>query len=153
MSKILLLAAFVATGAAGLIAGTALQAVPPPPSSGKTVEIHETVDGAQLASLVRTVVREEMARAPAAPVAAVAVEKERPPTPVEPTAEQLEAHERGQSIVSAAQRVGRWSNQDRDQLRQVFQEVNENERDELLRSLLPAINRQEIKVDVQGPPF
>src|SRR5262249_2479099 len=121
----------------------------------KTVEIRETalpapaLDGAQLASLIRGVVREEMGRVQ--PAATAVQEKE--PVRAEPSVEQVEAHERGQDLVAAAQRTGHWTSEDRHQLRALMSQLSATDRDDLLHTLIPAINRQEVKVDLVGPPF
>jgi hypothetical protein len=158
MSKSILIAACLATGTGGIAVGLAMR--PAPVETARTTasreppaEISTSLDRAQLASMIRSIVRDEVGRAtPPAPQPAT-TDEARAPAPPEPTAEQVEAHDRGQSVIASAQRAGHWSEDDRRQFREVLRQVNGAERDELLHTLLPAINRQELKVDTFGPPF
>jgi hypothetical protein len=148
----------------GLVAGWTLRPNAPPSPTVATTQaepdppptLQTFVERAQLGAMIRSIVREEIERgaghctpatasAPAAPVTAA-------PAP-EPTAAQVEARDSGQSIIAAARRAGRWTDDDRLRFREALTRVDEAGRAELMRTLLPAINRQEIKLDVHGPPL
>jgi hypothetical protein len=149
----------------GFVAGwMSRPAMPPSPAPAATTKepdeapaVQAFVERAQLSALLRSIVREELERgggkcapatasAPSAPAAAAA-------TPSVPTAEQVEARDSGQSIIAAAHRAGRWTDDDRLRFRDVLRRVDSDGRAELMRTLVPAINRQEIKLDVHGPPL
>jgi hypothetical protein len=149
-----------AVGAVGVAAGWGLHApardrTPTAPVEAPARAPAPTVEGAQLALLFRSIVREEMERAlPRAAVPPANVAKETVPAPPPaPTAEQMAARDRGLAIVDGALSARRWTQEDKQQLRSLLPQLDEATRIELVRSLLPAINRQEIKMETQGSPL
>lgn len=104
--------------------------------------------------MMRSIVREELDRS--RPPAAAPAILERVPAreaPVEPSAEQLAARDDGMALVAGARNAGRWTQEDRQRFRQLMVKLDAKEREELLSTLIPAMNRQEIKPDVNGEPF
>jgi hypothetical protein len=155
------LAIAVVFAGAGLALGLVLRSSSPPPPPAPVrpdatrldpvTVVSSPTTAAQLAPMIRTIVREELERAQ--PAAAARAE---PPEPVAaplPTAEQVQAHEHAQTVIAAALRTGRWTREDQSQLRELMSQLNEAERQNVVHTLLPAINRQELKIEGPGPAF
>jgi hypothetical protein len=117
--------------------------------------LQEFVERAQLGTMIRGIVREEMERSAGRPAPAAAASPSAPKaeTAPEPTAAQVTARDSGQSIIAAARSAGRWTEDDRMHFREAMAGLDDSGRAELLQTLLPAINRQEIKLEFHGPPI
>lgn len=111
-----------------------------------TSEVHE-LDHVALRAEIREAVR----------LAMPACENHALPAPVlvpaTPTAEGDDAFERGQSLVAAAQHARRWTDSDRAELRPLMGQMSDEQRGQILASLLPMVNRGEVAVEVEGAPF
>jgi hypothetical protein len=75
-----------------------------------------------------------------------------PPLPG-PTAAQVEAFARAQGMVEKGLHAGRWTDEDAMALRVVLVQVAAEERAELTRKMVVAINQDRIRVETSGPPF
>jgi hypothetical protein len=142
-------------GIGGLFVGLHLRPATPPAAApearpSSVASTQPPIDQQQLAAEIRAVVREELARnhneAPAP-------NQEPPPAAALPTVEQVTAQDQAHAVVDGARRSGHWTEEDRAQLRQQLPQMSDAQRDEVLTTLIPAINRQEIKIDVRGAPF
>jgi hypothetical protein len=104
------------------------------------------VDEAALRSVIRDVLREELRSAQSA--------TEPAPSPrVAPTAENVTAHDKGLECIRSARARRHWTSDDVATMRELLQQMTQEQRDEVLHTLLPAINRGEIAIDVHGPLF
>jgi hypothetical protein len=158
MSRLVIAVVFAG---AGLALGLALRSSPSLPAPAPVrpdatrfdpvTVVSGPTNPAQLASMIRAIVREELERAQ--PVAAARAEAPERAADHLPTAEQVQAHERAQTVVAEALRTGHWTKEDQSQLRELMPQLNEVERQDVVHTLLPAINRQELKVDPPGPAF
>ncbi|REG29821.1 hypothetical protein ATI61_107518 [Archangium gephyra] len=75
-------------------------------------------------------------------------------TPPEPTPESVEALARGHRLIDAALSSRRWTNQDAQMMREILAQLDPAQQKEVLQRLIPAMNRQEIRVSgLMGPPF
>ncbi len=70
-----------------------------------------------------------------------------------PTADELQAHERGRELVTNSLSTHRWTRDQGLQLRLLMGRMNDQQRKDVLSALIPPINRQEIKLDSPGPLF
>jgi hypothetical protein len=101
------------------------------------------------AEQVRDIVREELGRA--APPARQTTNPR--PEPPPPTVEQVTASDQALTVVSEARQVGRWTAADREQLRRLLPQLDPRQREALQEELIPAINNQELRLDLPGPPL
>jgi hypothetical protein len=72
------------------------------------------------------------------------------PEPPPPSAQSVAATEQAHRLIEAATTARRWSERDREQLRVLFPQLTNEQRQEILTSLLPAVNRGDIKVETTG---
>ena len=112
-----------------------------------TSEVHE-LDRVALRAEIREAVRLAMPSCESHAVVAAPVL-----VPATPTAEGDDAFERGQSLVTAAQSARRWTDKDRTELRPLMAQMSDDQRGQILASLLPMVNRGEVAVEVEGAPF
>jgi hypothetical protein len=96
---------------------------------------------------IRELLREELAERDG-PDGDTAVE-----AAVAPTTDNLAAAERGQDVVASAIAAGHWTEADAIELRALALEMTQGQREEVAHTLVPAINRQELRLDYAGPPF
>ena len=94
---------------------------------------------------VRGALREEVEAAPASSAGAAAIAK--------PTQEPTPAYAKARDHVSARLSAGAWSAADRDHLRLDFAEMNDHEREELMKRVILAANSGGLRVDLEGPLF
>ncbi|HKE13379.1 MAG TPA: hypothetical protein VKB80_00825 [Kofleriaceae bacterium] len=73
--------------------------------------------------------------------------------PEERSAERAAAARKGQAVVDAALRAARWTREDAAALRTAVAAMSRGQRDDLLRRLVPAINRGEVTPAFVGPIF
>jgi hypothetical protein len=104
------------------------------------------VDEAGLRGVIRDVLRDELkgARADEARSATA--------SPA-PTVENIAAHDKGLQLIASARARGDWTHEDAQALRQQMPQMTQEERDEVLHTLLPALNRGELKIDFRDMPF
>src|SRR5437870_4216581 len=69
------------------------------------------------------------------------------------TPENIEAYAKAHDVVRVALAARRWTDEDAQDLRQALASLTDDQREEILQLLFPAINRGEIVVDTKGPPF
>ena len=109
-----------------------------------------TLDQRQL-DAIRRAVRDEVNAAIAERDAEHSAEE--PPAADESTPEtpgNLAAAASAQALVEAARRSRRWKREDAASLRSAIAKMNAAQRDEILSTLIPAVNRGEIKPDYPG---
>jgi len=101
------------------------------------------------ADTVRSIFREEGC-ASASPTRTTNVKREAGPAPslIDP-----QALEDATAIVDRALATGVWGEADASAFRRSLAGLTAQERDDLLKKLLPAVNAQQIKVTVRGPLF
>ena len=157
MSKIIIAVSFAA---AGVIAGWALHSPrgEPPVASVRGEEapapLAPVIERAELGALIRAIVHDELERAsPRAAAAPVASTAKQAPDDTPASAEQVAARDSGQSLIEGARRAGRWTEDDRQRFGEVMVGVDAAGREELFQLLIPAFNRQEIKLETHGAPF
>jgi len=100
---------------------------------------------------LRQVIREELSAALDDRDANAAAANE--PEPEAPTEANLAATKRAHAVVASARKAGEWTKADAKALRAEFKQMNDAQREELITTLFPAINRGEIKVRYRGRPF
>jgi hypothetical protein len=105
-------------------------------------------DRDELLTEVRAVVRDELAKRPSEEKSSAEPEKSQLPS-----ADQVQAGEHAHTIIDRALSSKRWTEEDREQFREQTRDLTDQQKMELYRSILPAVNRQEIKVEVHGPLF
>jgi hypothetical protein len=108
------------------------------------------VDLAAIRADVRTALREQL---PVREGAGTDADVERPEAEPQPTEENIRAFDIGRRVVDQALSSGNWGQSQADQLRAALTHLDDEQRQDLLSRLLSAINRQEISVRVNGPPF
>jgi hypothetical protein len=101
---------------------------------------------------IRAMLREELtaALAPRAAPEAADAPTDEPPAP---TPDNDAAAARGRALVDAARRARRWTQDDATGLRAQLRAMTEEQRDEVLTALLPAINRGDVTMAFRGRPF
>jgi len=113
------------------------------------------VDEAALRAEVRRVLHSELQRAPeataVAPPAPAASAPDKPATP--PTSENLQARVAAHALVDDAKARASWSQEDAHKLHGLIVQMTPEDRQEVMSRLLVGINRDEIKVGFNGPPF
>jgi hypothetical protein len=72
------------------------------------------------------------------------------PEPPPPSAESVAATEQAHRLLEAAATARRWTDRDREQLRVLLPQLTNEQRQEILTSLIPAVNRGDIKVETTG---
>jgi hypothetical protein len=99
---------------------------------------------------IRRILREELqlARQPEPVQAAMA-----PATPPPESAEAMAAAEQGHHIVDGALAAQRWRDQDVVAIRQILPQLSADDRDALLKQLMPAINTGRVKLETVGHIF
>ena len=153
------LAALAAIAIAGAAAGYLAAPAPAKPApSGALVQAPVTHVEALDREALRALLREELAAlhvaiGEPAPVvvtperAAPALERE-PPTP-----EQDENHVVGRALLDDALARRSWTPEDAGRLRVVLASVSPEQRRELIRELIPALNEGRLQPTFSGPPF
>jgi hypothetical protein len=101
---------------------------------------------------IRRILREELqlARQPEPVQAAIAAA---PATPPPESAEAVVAAEQGHHIVDGALAAQRWGDQDVAAIRQILPQLSADDRDALLKQLMPAINTGRVKLETVGQIF
>jgi hypothetical protein len=146
-------------GAVWLASGTRGRAPAPaaaPEPSGAVARDNRSAAAPMLAAAaLRAAIREEVRSAVHDEVAAAAsaapgpapepVAKEPPP----PTA----SYEQAKAHVVARLTQGSWSNADREQLHDLLGEMTDAERIEVIRQVIVAVNKGQLRVQVKGPLF
>jgi hypothetical protein len=69
------------------------------------------------------------------------------------TPENIEAYAQAHELVRAALSSGYWTDENVQELRQSLAYLTDEQREEILRILIPAINRGEVAVETSGPPL
>jgi hypothetical protein len=110
------------------------------------------LDQAALERAVRDAVRSELA-VRGEPVAPQAHEVPAPPTVTTKTAETIAAADQGHRIVAAAVAARRWTRADAAALRASLGAMDTEDRQVVLAQLVPAVNRDEVKVELDGRLF
>jgi hypothetical protein len=132
-------AAGLGFAAAKLTGARSVAPVPAPPVARATYVAAPAIPAESIRSAVRDALREERheacAPAPAPPP---------PPPPPEPDPAALDS---GRALVSAALAARRWGPDETADLRALLPQLSDAQRAELLRTLLPAVNRGEIEVN------
>jgi hypothetical protein len=96
---------------------------------------------------LRTIVREE--RCPPPPTTPVATAERAKDLPaIDP-----QGFERAQEIVDRALATGAWGQAETTEFRTLLPRLSTEQRDELMRELLPSVNAQKVKLNVVGPLF
>jgi hypothetical protein len=101
---------------------------------------------------IRRILREELqlARQPEPVQAAIAAA---PATPPPESAEAVAAAEQGHRIVDGALAAQRWGDQDVTAIRQILPQLAADDRDALLKQLVPAINTGRVRLETVGQIF
>jgi hypothetical protein len=136
--------------AAALLVGRMTKPVAAPIEKSECVvtsEVHD-IDRVALRAEIREAVRLAMPTCDAHAVAVAPVL-----VPSTPTVEGDDAFERGQSLVAAAQRARRWTENDVSELRPLMAQMSDEQRGQILRTFLPMVNRGEVVVEFVGAPF
>jgi type IV secretory pathway VirB10-like protein len=80
-----------------------------------------------------------------------------PPPPPEhegrPAEDRQAAFDSASALVEAAKKSKHWGEQQAAEMGQLFSRLDPQQADQVLRTLIPAINAQEIRVDLNGPLF
>lgn len=125
----------------------------PAPVAATALPMIPGLDGVALRADIRRILREEIqfARLPEA------VQSQVDPAPAAPmAAESGEAHaaaEQGRRIIDGALAARRWSDRDVLAIRQILPKLASDDRDALLRELLPAINSGRVSLESTGAIF
>lgn len=69
------------------------------------------------------------------------------------SAEQAEAFEKSLTMIEDSRSMGVWDNEMRDQFRTLLQQVHPDEQEELILSVIQAMNNGEIVSEADGLPF
>lgn len=153
-------AAIVVVGVGAFLAGQQ-NAPARPVTSPRPLPVHPTpvtmpvqapvLDPAALRAAIREELRAELAALPAAHsgVTPVTPQASAPP----PTAEHVAATEKGHRIVSDAVGAKRWTRRDAQALAEQLALMDAEGRRDVLAQLIPAVNRDELRVEVEGPLF
>src|SRR5262245_16607447 len=104
-----------------------------------------------LAQVIRQEVRQALADA--SPEAQRAREEAIANAKILNTPENRAAYQSASSVVQTAVAAKRWTVEDKETFRAVFEQLTNDQRMELMNTLAPAINRGEVKVEVMGPLF
>jgi hypothetical protein len=108
-----------------------------------------TFDAAAEREALRAIIREEL-RAAKAPEGPAAVE---PPRAEAPPPESTAAYASSTRLVSTALSARSWSDRDVQELHQLLPQLSQAQREVLLHTLVPALNRGDLKVAFSGRPF
>jgi hypothetical protein len=73
------------------------------------------------------------------------------PAPLPPEA--IESAEKARVMIEGAVGSGRWTEQNRDDLRALLRKIPGEEREELIRRVITALNAQQLKFQSPGSPF
>jgi hypothetical protein len=76
-----------------------------------------------------------------------------PPPPPEPTPENLASDDEARGLVAAAIETGHWRTSDRDQLHRLMGKLTPEEAAEVRCEFAIAVNSQQLKPEMMGPPF
>jgi hypothetical protein len=152
MRRFLLSVVLVGLGAAGGYLLGSLRGPPPTaaPVVRGVVERQPVViaDRGLSEAELRRVVHEELAASGAAPRGAAAGEAAPPPPPADPV-----AYDDGMRRVGQAIAQRRWTPDDTAALDRTLEAVSPEQRTAILRVLVPALNRGEIKLTYRGAVF
>src|SRR5215470_10415376 len=139
--------------ATGVLVGLALghqpmPSAPPVPQPAPRMTAVAAVDTTALRADVRRIVAEECHATPKATEAAA------PAPPPSPTAEQEDAHVQALALVEGAIAVGRWDADNARSMRQLLAVETEDQREDVIHTLLPALNSGHVRVETGPmPPF
>lgn len=104
------------------------------------------------AAALRAAVREEVRAAIADEAAAARKEVKPQPEEVEPPAPSA-SYQTAKTHVTERLAQGTWSDVDRERMRAVLGEMSDSERDEVMRQVIVAVNKDQVRVDLDGPLF
>ncbi len=117
-------------------------------ASPQEIRAAPALDVAALTAEIRRAVADECHVAATAPAAAP------PAEPAAESPESVEARDRGLAIVETALAAGAWTEADVNAFRPHFVRMTGAQRDEVLGTLLPAINEGRLRAQLgPGPPF
>lgn len=109
-----------------------------------------SIDEVALRREIRQVLQEELRSLDReARVAAENTPKEPQPPSAEANAALRDSHR----LLQTAIRAHRWTDRDVTELRALMSQLTEAQRDEVRATLVPAINRGELTMEISGPPF
>jgi hypothetical protein len=146
MSWLRFVAVAAVTAALGYLAGAARPAPGAPVARGAAPVVAAVREPLGPMAL-RAIVREELAR----PSAAATPPPAAPPPVPEATPEQLAAREKARTVVAQAIAVRRWGPTDRAELHALLPQLSRAEHDEIMATLVPAINEGRLTVEIDGP--
>ena len=119
----------------------------PPAAALPVTPAPSALDTAALDRAIREAVRAELA------ASAHDAQNRSSPDIVAKSAEAITASEHGHRIVASAVSARRWTRADADALRQSLEVMDAEDRDSVLAQLVPAVNRDEIKLEIAGGLF
>jgi hypothetical protein len=146
MSWLRWVAVATVTAALGYLAGAARPTPSVPTARGATPAVAAAPEPIG-STAVRAIVREELAR----PAAAATPPPLAPPPAPEATPEQLAALEKARTVIAQAIAARRWGPNDRAELHALLPALSRAEHDEIMATLVPAINDGRITVEIDGP--
>ncbi|MBM4257608.1 MAG: hypothetical protein FJ147_17155 [Deltaproteobacteria bacterium] len=122
----------------------------PEPAQATTAAAPE-LSRQDLAKLIRDEVRNAVAQE--SPEAQRAKEEAIAEAKILNSPENKAAYQSASSVVQTAVAAKRWTEEDRDTFNAAIGSLTTNQRTELMGKLIPAVNRGELKVEVNGPLF
>lgn len=154
MRRLVLVAAAIGCAfVGGYLGGAASVSSAPAPSTSEPSRPHVSGSPRGLAEAdVRRVLREELAAMPRAPQD-VAGGDAAARTVAEPSASAVAAFGAGEQRVRNAIAVGQWTRNDAQTFGQELVAMTPDQRDEVLQTLVPALNRGEVRLSYRGPLF
>ena len=124
---------------------------PRPEPTRVAVQINDDAARQALAQIVRDEVRRAVADA--SPEAQRVKEEAIAEAKILNSPGNREAYQTASSVVQTAVGAKRWTEEDKENFHAAFGTLTNNQRMELMNTLLPAINNGDIKVEVLGPLF
>ena len=115
------------------------------------VQANDDASRQALARIIRDEVRQAVADA--SPEAQRAREEALAEAEVLASPENRAAYQSATDVVQAAVAAKRWTEEDKEDFREAFGLLTNDQRMELMNTLAPAINNGEVKVEVTGPLF
>ncbi len=128
----------------------------PKPAAAAPARAATVIDTAALDDHIQQVIRSELAAAKAPGAGGPPAGKNETWTEKrvdDPVSGSLVAAEQGRQIVDTALSSHRWTADDAARFHELRRQMNADQQRELLHLLIPAINRQEVKVDFHKRPY